>query len=182
MWEKEIETIRAIIAKTELEETVKWGAPVFTINGKNVMAYAGFKNHFALWFYNGVFLKDEAKILVNAQKNKTKALRQWRFEKGDVFDEKLLLNYIKEAIENEKQGKVWKPQKIKLEIPQFLKLALDSDKKLNEAFHKLTPYKQKEYAEHIQTAKREATKQSRLEKIIPMILEGKGLHDKYKNC
>src|SRR5690554_4244958 len=111
MWEKEIETIRAIIAKTELEETVKWGAPVFTINGKNVVAYAGFKNYFALWFYNGVFLKDEAKVLVNAQENKTKALRQWRFEKGDDFDEKLLLRYIKEAIENEKQGKVWKPQK-----------------------------------------------------------------------
>ncbi|HAH38823.1 MAG TPA: hypothetical protein DEQ87_17825 [Algoriphagus sp.] len=170
-----------IESATELTETVKWGMPVFTLDGKNVLGFAGMKHHFAVWFYNGVFLKDQHQVLINAQEGKTKAMRQWRMESEADLDEKVFLELVQEAISNEQKGLVWKPEKSKeLELPDLLKEKLKADSKLKKAFELLTPYKQKEYAEYITEAKREATQVSRLEKIIPMILEGKGLNDRYK--
>ncbi len=176
--------LRNIINTTELEETIKWSAPVYALNGKNVVGLGAFKNHFGIWFFNGVFLKDEHGILVNAQENKTKALRQMRFESIAGIDEDIVLSYLKEAIENQRLGKEIKPDRSKKEtiIPEELKAALDSDKVYKTAFEALSPSKQREYCEHIASAKRDATKISRLEKIKPMILQNKGLHDKYKNC
>ncbi|MGZ0016673.1 DUF1801 domain-containing protein [Yeosuana sp. AK3] len=73
-----LQLLRAIITSTELEETIKWNAPVYALHGKNVMGLAAFKHHFGIWFFNGVFLKDEQKQLVTVQE-KTKGLRQMRF-------------------------------------------------------------------------------------------------------
>ena len=176
--------LRNIILTTEVEETVKWSAPVYTVNGKNVLGLGAFKNHFGIWFFNGVFLKDEYNLLVNAQENKTKALRQMRFESIEQIDKTIVLQYVKEAIENQKLGKEIKPERNKKEtiIPEELNLVLNSNKDLKSAFENLSPYKQREYCEYIDSAKREATKQTRLEKITPMILQGIGLNDKYKNC
>lgn len=183
-WSKELSSIRDLINTTELKEEVKWGAPAYTLNGKIVLGLAAFKQHMAIWFHQGVFLKDVQQKLVNAQEGKTKALRQWRIKKGDDINLNIVLAYIHESIQNTLAGKEIKPvrTKKKLILPPFLKSALDNDTDLAESFSKLSPGKQRDYAEHIDTAKRETTKQSRLEKIIPMILEGKGLHDKYKNC
>lgn len=180
-WSEELALIKSIIQKTGLEETIKWGTEVYTHNGRNIVGVVGFKNHFTLWFYNGVFLKDKHKVLISAQEGKTKALRQWRFTSKEEIKEKIILEYIREAIRNEEAGKVWKPQKSQpVDIPEILRNALDKNAKLRTAFEKLTPYKQKEYIEHIVSAKREDTRQSRLEKMKPMILSGIGLHDKYK--
>ena len=176
--------LRAIINTTVLEETVKWNAPVYALNGKNVVGLGAFKNHFGIWFFNGVFLKDEQQLLVNAQENKTKALRQMRFESIETIDKAIVLAYVKEAIENQKLGKEIKPDRSKKEtiIPEALNTTLEKDHALKTAFSALTPSKQREYCEHIASAKRDATKLSRLEKIKPMILQNKGLNDKYKNC
>jgi uncharacterized protein YdeI (YjbR/CyaY-like superfamily) len=103
-WELELEILKSIISKTELVETTKWGGPVFTLNGKNVIGILGFKNYFAIWFYKGVSLKDESNVLINAQEGITKSLRQWRFTAKDEIDEILLLDYISEAIALEKSG------------------------------------------------------------------------------
>lgn len=78
-WVEELEIIASIISRLPLEKYVKWGSDVFIHNGKNVVSYGGFKNYFTIWFYNGVFLKDKYRVLVNAQEGKTKSLRQWRF-------------------------------------------------------------------------------------------------------
>jgi len=78
-WTNELRELRRILLKTEFEETLKWSIPTYTINGKNVAGIAGFKDYFGIWFFNGVFLKDEEKVLINAQEGKTKAMRQWRF-------------------------------------------------------------------------------------------------------
>ncbi len=180
-WQEEVEMLKAIIAKTELVETTKWGASVYIFNGQNVVSGGGFKSFFVLWFYNGVFLSDNYKVLVNASEGKTKALRQWRFTSKNEINEKRILEYNKEAIENEKQGKRWKPEKSGiLVIPDLLKKALKNDSKLKICFEKLTPFKQKEFAAYISEAKREDTRISRLEKIKPMIIQGIGLHDKYR--
>ena len=180
-WSRELARLKAILSTTDLVETKKWGIPVFTFDGKNVVGIAGFKEHFALWFYNGVFLKDQYKVL-QASGDNTKALRQMRFHSIEEINDELILNYSAEAIENEKAGKVWKAEKgTAIEIMEPLKSAL-KDKALLAAWEKLTPGKQREYAEHIGTAKKEETNQVRLEKCIPMILDSVGLHDKYKNC
>jgi uncharacterized protein YdeI (YjbR/CyaY-like superfamily) len=173
--------LREILNSTELDETIKWGAPTYTIDGKNVIGMGSFKSYAGLWFFNGVFLKDNSKVLVSAD-DKTKALRQWRFTSADEIDEKLVKSYVLEAIENQKQGREIKPAKNKpLEIPAELKTALEKDGEAANAFKKLIKSKKREYADHIASAKREATKESRLEKILPMIREGKGLNEKYRN-
>lgn len=179
LWGEELELLKSVINKSSLVETIKWGTPVYTYNGKNVVGMVGLKNYFAIWFYKGVFLKDDANVLVSADEN-TKSLRQWRFTGKADIDEKLILQYINEAIEVEKAGLAIKPEKKAVVIPGFLQDALNSDPRFNEAFMGLSPGRQKEYCEFIETAKQEKTKLSRLEKIRPMILEGKGLNDKYK--
>jgi len=183
-WVEALTILRNIINSTEIEETLKWSSPVYTLNGKNVLGLGAFNHHFGLWFFNGVFLKDEKKLLINAQEGKTKALRQMRFTTIEDIDNKTVLTYVKEAIENQKLGKEIKVDRSKKEtvIPDELQQILNEDTNLLENFKSLTPYKQREYCEHIASAKREATKLSRLEKITPMILNGVGLHDKYKNC
>lgn len=180
LWEEELGLLREIIQKTELTETKKWGGEVYTINNKNVLGIGGFKNFFTIWFWNGVFLKDEAKVLVNANEGVTKGLRQWRFTSKDEINEKLILHYINEAIENEKAGLSIKPEKKEAMKCNYFDNKLNCDKDLKNAFEKFSPYKQKEFWEYMATAKQEKTKETRFEKIKPMILENIGLNDKYR--
>jgi uncharacterized protein YdeI (YjbR/CyaY-like superfamily) len=179
-WSEELEFLKSIIAKTELIETSKWGGCVYVLDNKNVVGIGGFKNYFTIWFFNGVFLKDEKKALVNAQEGVTKSLRQWRFTSKDDVNEALVLEYIQEAIENEKQGIKSPKAQVNIEMPEIFQKELDVDINLAEAFLKFSPYKQKEFLEYITVAKREETKRSRIEKIKPMILENIGLNDKYR--
>ncbi|MBI3135295.1 MAG: YdeI/OmpD-associated family protein [Bacteroidetes bacterium] len=180
-WIEELELLYSIIRSTELEETIKWGGPCFTINGKNVLGLGGFKSYVGIWFHQGVFLKDPLNVLVNASEGKTKGLRQWRFQSKKDINPKQVKAYVLEAIENAKAGKEIKPEKKKtIEIPAELKNALTKDKKMNAVFAILTPFKQREYVEYIAEAKQEKTRLARIEKITPMIHAGKGLNDKYR--
>jgi len=179
-WENEIEQLNAIIRKTPLVETTKWGGPVYTYNNKNVLGIGGFKSYFGIWFYNGVFLKDEKKLLINANEENTKSLRQMRFNSANEVDEKLILAYIKEAIEIEEKGLAIPKEKKETIIPEILQNELDKNSELLAKFNTFSPYKQREFIEHITSAKQEKTQMARLEKIIPMILEEKGLNDKYR--
>ncbi|HKL90473.1 MAG TPA: YdeI/OmpD-associated family protein [Allomuricauda sp.] len=173
--------LRGIALKTEAKEDFKWSIPVYTLNNKNVFGICKFKNHFGIWFFNGVFLKDPKKVLENAQEGKTKGMRHWKFQSLDQVDEKTVLGYMKEALDNQKKGLEVKAEKTKkVEIPELLKLELAKDAALKTAFEKFTPYKQKEFCEYIAEAKQEKTKLRRLEKILPMIKEGIGLHDGYR--
>ncbi len=184
-WKKElILKLRKIILSTELKETLKWGVPVFVYNKKNIVGLASFKKHCAIWFYQGGLLKDKEQLLFNAQEGKTKALRQWRFLENDPVPEKKIKSYVVEAIQNQKEGKEIKPDKTKKEIiiPELMAKEFEKNKELKKIFSSLSYSHQKEYVEHIHDAKKESTKVRRLEKIIPMILDKKGLHDKYKNC
>ena len=177
--------LRDLALSTEVEETYKWQFPTYTVGGKNVFALCKFKGHFGVWFFNGVFLKDPKGFLENAQEGKTMAMRHWKFYASEDIDKKIVSNYLKEAIENQKQGKVLVPVKKKakkIEVPILLTEAFKSDTGLKASFEKLTPYKQNEYYEYILAAKQEKTRLSRLEKSKLLILEGKGLNDKYRNC
>ena len=104
-WQKELEFLRSLVLKTELNEAIKWSAPVYELHGKNILGLGAFKYHFCIWFFNGVFLKDEQNLLINSQENKTKGLRQMRFNAFDEVNKDLVLAYVKEAIENQRAGK-----------------------------------------------------------------------------
>lgn len=183
-WSEELHLLKDMLESTRLEPSIKWGGPVYTINGKNVVGFAAFKNHCSLWFFNGALLKENTALLINAQEGKTRALRQIKFQKEDRINTDVLIRYVQEAIQNQLEGKEIKARSSKKElvIPQELKLAFSEDANLKKAFEGLTPGRQREYAEYIAEAKREDTKLKRIEKITPMVKDGKGLNDKYKNC
>ncbi len=180
-WEEALTRLRKIFLSTELSEAVKWGAPVYTVDGKNVAGLGAFKSYVGIWFFQGMFLTDRHQKLINAQEGKTKAMRQWRFDSLEEIDTALVKEYLEEAIQNQKDGKELKPEKGKsLLIPDVLSEALEKNSNLKACFSELNLSKQREYAEYITEAKRDATKAKRLEKIIPMILDKIGLNDKYR--
>ncbi|MGB5821607.1 MAG: DUF1801 domain-containing protein [Saonia sp.] len=181
LFKEGIAILRSLAKQTELEETCKWGIPVYTIKNKNVLGICAFKGYFGLWFYNGAFLNDFKDVLENAQEGKTKAMRHWKFTSVDEINTKDVLDYMEEAIANQKKGIVLKPERNKaVEMPILLKKVLKEKPGLQTAFETLSPYKQKAYFEYIAMAKQEKTKLSRLEKILPMIGKGIGLHDAYR--
>jgi uncharacterized protein YdeI (YjbR/CyaY-like superfamily) len=180
LWEDELEILKAIVNTTQLEEATKWGGIVYTFNNKNIVGLGGFKNYFTIWFFNGVFLRDDLNVLVNANEGVTKSLRQWRFTSKEEIDEKQILKYINEAIENEKLGKSIPIEKKEKIVSEFLDHQLSLNLDLKTAFEKFTASKQNEFLEYIESAKQEKTKITRFEKIKPMILENIGLNDKYR--
>ncbi len=178
-WKKELELLRSFLDETELEEDYKWSLPVYTLNGKNIVGIGATKSYIGLWFFQGALLTDPDKVLVNAQKDKTQAMRQWRMKSVTPKDKKRILPYIAEAIQNQREGREIKPQRNKpLIVPDILEEAL-VDNGLKEAFDQLGLGKRREFAEHIASAKKEETRQRRLDKILPMIRNGVGLNDKY---
>lgn len=180
-WLEELNYVKTLVEKTELTHHIKWGIDVYAYQSWNIIGIAPFKHFLGIWFYDGVFLNDSENNFINAQEGKTKALRQWRFTSLDEIKNSRLENYIHEAIQNAKAGKHWIPEKTTtIEIPDILTKALENDNSFSSAFKALSLSKQKEFAEHIQQAKREQTQMDRLKKIKPLILGGKGLHDKYK--
>lgn len=177
-WSNGLVKLIKILDKTELEPSIKWGVPVYHLDNKNVVGITAFKNHFSFWFYQGVFLKDEYSLLVNAQEGKTKAMRHLRFENVEDINVKITSAYIKEAIQNQKDGKVLKSTKSSSTFKMAPELAerLKKNKSLRASFDKLTKYRQKEFSEYISEAKREETKKRRLKKILPLIKEGKPIY------
>jgi uncharacterized protein YdeI (YjbR/CyaY-like superfamily) len=182
-WQQELILLKDLVLSQPLEETIKWGAPVYTFKGKNIVGLGAFKSYVGLWFFQGALLKDKEQKLVNAQEGKTQAMRQWRFNSLSEIEanSSLITDYVKEAVANQKAGKEIKPKAGKpLEIPLELQEVFHKDTELKEAFEALNLTRKRDFAEYITLAKRAETKQSRLEKIIPMIRQGIGLNDKYK--
>ena len=176
-----IARLREIALECGMEEHLKWNAPVYCIENKNIVGILAFKNHFGLWFFDGAFLSDPLSVLENAQQGKTKGMRHWKFYEPENIPGEMVRQYISEAIANAEKGIGLKPTKPKKrEIPEGLLKALQAAPEMQKAFEGLTPYKQNEYAEYIASAKQEGTKARRLQKILPMIQAGMGLNDQYR--
>jgi len=180
-WGTELARLRDVLRQTELTEEIKWGAPCYTCENKNVVSLGAFKSYFGLWFHQGALLADKSKVLVNAQEGKTRALRQWRMHSAQDIKPVIVKRYVKEAIQLVRAGKSIGPVRKKpMNVPDELLSALENDIAAARKFAELTPGKQREYAAHINDAKRSATKLSRIRKIIPLIKSGAGLNDKYR--
>ena len=181
-WLANLQQLRALLKSTTLIEDVKWGMPVYTINNDNVVGVASFKNHYGLWFYQGVYLNDPNELLHNAQEGKTKAMRHMHFKVNDVIDEEVILSYVSEAIRNAREGKkvpiIRSTKEVILSI--MLTKELHNNAQLKLHFTALSQAKKRAYANYINEAKQEATKRKRLDRCIPFILENKGLEALWK--
>jgi uncharacterized protein YdeI (YjbR/CyaY-like superfamily) len=180
-WQLELKALRRLLLSTGLSETVKWGGPCYTFNGKNVVGLTAFKAYFGLWFFQGALLKDAEQVLVNAQEGRTKAQRQWRMHAAKDIRPALIKRYVKEAIMHATIGRELKRERGKpIALPDELKAALTASRKAGKSFARLRPGLQREYADYVSAAKRGDTKQKRIEKILPMIASGTGLNHKYR--
>jgi uncharacterized protein YdeI (YjbR/CyaY-like superfamily) len=182
-WHQELSLLREIVLGSGLVEGYKWSSPVYSINGKNIVGLGAFKHHMGIWFFNGSLLLDVKKKLHNAQEGKTTAMRQWRFTSFDELagEVELIAKYVEEAMLNWDKVNPLKTKRRKpVVIPDILEEAFAINSVLKSAFGDLNLTKKREFIAHIDSAKREATKKSRLNKITPMIIEGKGLNDKYR--
>jgi len=181
-WNDELRVLAQLINCSELSETLKWGAPCYCLNGKNVVGLMSFSSYFGLWFHRGSQINDHAKVLINAQKGKTKFLRQWRMTNSGDINADLITDYINQSIAIEKAGplKQAKRNPVTFVIPPELEKIFQEQPDIKRAFAILTPGRQKEYALYINDAKRSETRVRRVEKITPMILNGVGLNDHYK--
>lgn len=182
-WEEVLILLREILRETALEETVKWGMPQYTLAGKNVVGMAAFKHYAGLWFTNGALLKDPEDVLHNAGEGETVAQRQWRFESVDDVRDNIeyIIQYIEEAVENQRQGKVVPvPAKKPYTIPEELQWEFDNDEALRLKFERLSHGKKRDFCRYIGRAKRPETRQKRLKESLPLIREGLGLMDKYR--
>ncbi|ADV95431.1 MULTISPECIES: YdeI/OmpD-associated family protein [Bacillus] len=178
-WKEEFEKLRTIILDCELTEDFKWMHPCYTYNNKNVVLIHGFKEYCALLFHKGALLQDAHGILIQQTEN-VQAARQIRFTNVQEINEleNILNAYIHEAIEIEKAGlKVEVNKNIELNIPEELQNKFDEIPALKTAFEALTPGRQRAYTLYFSQAKQSKTRESRVEKYVQKILDGKGLKD-----
>lgn len=178
-WNQELVFLRSIILECDLVEEVKWSQPTYTYNGKNVLMMAAFKDCCFISFFKGSLMKDPKNLLEFAGPNSqiAKFIKFTDFKQIQKLAPTIKL-YIKEAIEVEKLGVKVELKEIKEQsIPQELEQRLKKDSKLRKAFEALTPGRQRSYLIHIAQAKQKETRESRIDKCIPIIMEGRGFNE-----
>jgi|SRR5437773_4838786 len=179
-WQEEFEKLRMIILDCGLTEELKWGCPCYTFEKSNIVLIHGFKEYCALLFFKGALLKDPKGILIQQTEN-VQAGRQIRFTNvREIVKMKTVLKaYIHEAIEVEKAGlKVKYKKTSEFKIPEEFQNTLDATPALKNAFDALTPGRQRAYLFYFSQPKQFKTRESRIEKCMQQILNGKGLNDR----
>lgn len=178
-WHNEVKKLRTIAIDCGLTEELKWGCPCYTYNNSNIVLIHSFKDYCAFLFFKGALLNDPHGILIQQTEN-VQAARQVRFTglQEIVKLSKVLNAYIYEAIEVEKAGlkpKLKKTAEFKM-VEEFEK-RLNKNASLKKAFQALTPGRQRGYLLHFSSAKQSATRETRIDKAVPLIMKGKGLND-----
>ena len=178
-WQKELEKLRTIVLDCQLTEELKWGKPCYTFQNSNILILIGFKEYCAMLFFKGALLKDANSLLTRPSEN-TQASRQIRFTTArDIAQKQSVLKaYIHEAIEVEQAGlKVSLKKNTELIFPEEFQRSLAALPALKTAFEALTPGRQRAYVLYFTAAKQSKTRESRVEKCMEQILNGKGLND-----
>lgn len=178
-WREESQALRKIVLSCGLTEELKWGEPCYTVDKANVVIIHGFKEYCALLFFKGALMKDPNGILIRQTEN-VQGARQIRFtdlgEIGQMQD--ILTTYVREAVAVEKAGlKVEYRKTEEFPVPEEFQLRLDAEPTLKAAFEALTPGRQRAYLLNFAAPKQTKTREARIEKNVPRILEGKGLND-----
>src|SRR6266850_8501641 len=176
-WQEELEHLRMIVLDCGLTEELKWGCPCYTFQKSNIVLIHAFKEYCAFLFFKGALLNDAHGILIQQTKN-VQAARQIRFTNVQeiVKMKPILKAYIYEAIEVEKAGlKVPLKKTTEFIIPEEFQNKLDEIPALKTAFDALTPGRQRAYVLYFSAPKQSKTRESRVEKYMQQILNGKGL-------
>jgi uncharacterized protein YdeI (YjbR/CyaY-like superfamily) len=178
-WQAEYEKLRMMCLDSDLTEELKWGCPCYTFAKRNIVLIHGFKEYCALLFFKGALLKDPKGILIQQTEN-VQAARQIRFTsvREIVKLKPVLKAYINEAIEAERAGlKVPLKKTKEFDVPEEFQNKLNKNPALRKAFNALTPGRQRAYILYFSQPKQSKTRESRVEKCMQQILNGKGLND-----
>jgi uncharacterized protein YdeI (YjbR/CyaY-like superfamily) len=174
-WKAEIAAMRRVLAGLAMKEECKWGKPTFTVDGKNIVIMQGFKDYFALGFFQGALLKDPKKILVQLGQVQAGRVMKFTSAKDITANAATIKAYVSEAIAIEKAGLRMKPRKTSdFPVPGELSERFRKDPAFRRAFNALTPGRQRGYLYHFAAAKQSATRTARIKKAMPAIFEGKG--------
>ena len=181
-WTSELELLRKIVLDCGLTEESKWGVPCYTFQKKNVLIVSALKEYCCISFFKGSLLSDHKNLLVKPGPN-SQAARLFKFNNLDEIKkiENDIKTYIHESIEIEKAGLEVTFKKNPEPMPKELEVKFKEDPVIKTAFEALTPGRQRGYILYFSQPKQSKTKIMRIEKCIPMILTGIGLHDKYKS-
>ena len=174
-WKAEIAAMRRVLADLPMKEECKWGKPTYTMDGKNVVIMQGFKEYFALGFFQGALLKDPKKLLVRLGQVQAARVMKFTSAKEITARATTIKAYVREAIAVEKAGLRVKPKKTSdFPVPEELTERFRKDPRFKRAFEALTPGRQRGYLYHFASAKQSATRAARIDKAMPAIFEGRG--------
>ena len=178
-WSTGLAALRKLCLDAGLEETVKWGHPCYMASGRNVVIIGALRGDFRLNFFHAALMKDPAGILEKQGPN-TQHPDSIRFT--DTARVKTLAPtitaYLKEAMGYAAAG-ITPPRDARtLELPEELVDAMDADPELAEAFHRLTPGRQRSYAIVLGGLKKPESRIARIQKVRPAILAGKGAQER----
>jgi len=174
-WKVEIAEMRRVLASFPMKEECKWGKPTYTVDGQNIVIMQGFKEYFALGFFQGALLKDPKKVLV--QLGQVHAGRVMKFSgvKEITANAATIKAYVREVIAIGKAGlRMEKKKTSDFPVPDELTERFQRDARFKRAFDALTPGRQRSYLYHFAAAKQSATRVARIEKAMPAIFEGRG--------
>ena len=174
-WAAGLAELRRICVGAGLQETAKWGHPVYMHAGRNIAIIGAFRGDFRLTFFNPGLMRDPDAVLERQGPN-TRHADCLRFtdSAAPAAQETLIHTYLAEAMGYAEAGTLPEKAPSAVDLPDELVTALDADPALAKAFHALTPGRQKSWALHLGTAKTAATRTSRLTKGHARILAGKG--------
>ncbi|MGJ7527451.1 YdeI/OmpD-associated family protein [Variovorax sp. GB1P17] len=179
-WQAELELLRGILLGCDLTEELKWGKPTYTFGGSNIILIMPLKESCALLFLKGALLEDPQGLLVQPGENSQSARQMHFTSAAEVTKLKAAVKrYVKQAIAVEEAGlKVQFKKSTDLVYPPEFQSRLDKNSALREAFHALTPGRQRQYHIYFTGAKKAETREARVEKALPLILDGMGLNDR----
>lgn len=178
-WVEELETLREIVLETGLKEEIKWGVPVYTLNGKNIVTVNALKESANIGFYKGAIMSDRHQIL--SQQGNIQSARIVRFTNPEEIRnlKDVLKSYVLEAIAIEESGKKVETVKNPEPVPEELLQAFEDNPAFEKAFYALTPGRQRGYVIYFSQPKQSQTRSGRIEKYKEQIFKGIGLNDKY---
>jgi uncharacterized protein YdeI (YjbR/CyaY-like superfamily) len=174
-WVEGLNDLRRICLDMGLEEAVKWAHPCYLHAGRNIALFGAFRTDFRLSFLNAGLLNDTEGVLEPQGPNsQTPGMIRFTAVAQVRELEPVIRGYLRQLMDHAEAGT--KPPKAAREIdmPDELADALDADPELAEAFHALTPGRQKSYMFNLNQAKQAATRVARIEKFRDRIIGGKG--------
>lgn len=178
LWLEGLQQLRQLCLSAGLVETVKWGHPCYMHAERNIALIGAFRGDFRLSFFEAGLMRDPDSVLVKQGPNSAHAEAMvFRSAEEVKIQARVISAYLTEAKTYADAGKRAPQPKREIDLPDELIDALDMDPELAEAFHSLTPGRQRSYAINLNAAKQAQTRINRIAKLRPKILSGKGANE-----